>query len=454
LPHRLDLVRERATDVTSRAAPTVPISVFAAAASAQERWVETEAARLTCLDQSDRELIATQLKPAATRTAADWTARFAVHVSRFTLSSGLVFASVIGAALWATRIPSRHLAAATTAAAYLMIAVVALPVCWGQARRILDQLDRISARASRDFLVLYLAAMAAAALLYSIVNASAFKTTATSQEPALFYVIEFIAFVVVTAVGWLVAYLLTAYAYASALQKSAGSQALSWVEVLAAMAVPVRFPAAHTSVPAGNPRLDSALLGLLRCVASIDGLGNGQGLANSRSVRSVILDLELTAADMERYALERVPRSDTVTRRIARQDGVRLALPIRDAKAPLARAVRPSDYMTVAARLAGFLLAWADSGQNDLTTMTSGDASVGGMSAWQRVAKRIWNAVLLAAAAVVLPLLPIYNNDHAAAAGLRYALISAAVLSLVTRAGPVTDTIQRNIEGTLPDTRA
>jgi hypothetical protein len=168
----------------------------------------------------------------------------------------------------------------------------------------------------------------------------------------------------------------------------------------------------------------------------------------------VILDLELTAADMERYALERVPRSDTVTRRIARQDGVRLALPIREAKAPLARAVRPSDYMTVATRLAGFLLAWAGSGQNDLTTMTSGDASVGGMSVWQRVAKRIWNAVLLAAAAIVLPLLPIYDNDHAAAAGLRYALISAAVLSLVTRAGPVADTIQRNIEGTLPDTRA
>lgn len=441
--------------MTSHAAPALSISVFAAAASAQERWVEMEAARLTCLDQSGRELIAAQLKPAATRTAADWTARFAAHVSRFTLSSGLVFASVIGAALWATRIPSRHVAAATTAAAYLMIAVVALPVCWGQARRILDQLDRISGRASRDFLALYLAAMAVAALLYSIVNASAFKTATSRQEPSLFYVIEFVAFAVVTAVGWLVAYLVTAYGYASALQKSAGSQALSWAEVLAATVVTAWFPATRTSsVPVGNPRVDSALLRLLRCVVSIDCLGNGRCLANSRSVRSVILDLELTAADMEQYAVERVPRSDTVTRRVARQDGVRLASPIRDAKAPLARAVHPHDYMAVAARLAGFLLAWADSGQSDLTTMISGDASVGWISLWRRVASRIWNAALLATAAIVLPLLPIYNNDHAAGAGLRYALLTAAVLSLVTRGAPAADTIERNLEGMLPDARA
>src|SRR6202043_555499 len=108
-------------------------------------------------------------------------------------------------------------------------------------RRILDQLDRISGKASRSFLALYLSALVTAALLYSIVNASALKTAGSGQESSLFYVIEFVAFAVVTALGWLIAYLVTAYAYASALQKSAGSQALSWAEVLAATTVTARF---------------------------------------------------------------------------------------------------------------------------------------------------------------------------------------------------------------------
>jgi hypothetical protein len=441
--------------VTSQAATTVPISVFSAAAAAQERWVATEAARLTCLDQSGRELIAAQLKPAGTRTAADWTVRFVARVSQFALGSGLVFAAVIGAALWATRIPGRQVAAATTVGAYLIIAVVALPVCWGHGQQILDQLDRISGRASRDFLRLYFPVMVSAALLYSIVNASAFKPATSRQEPPLFYIREFVAFAGVTALGWLLAYLVMAYAYASALQKSAGGQALNWAQALAATAVTAWFPAARaSSVPVGNPRLDSALLRLLGCTVNIDGLGHGQCLASPQDARSAILDLELAAADIEQYAVERVPRSDTVTRRLARQDGVRLASAIRDAKAPLARAIYPRDYTAVAARLAGFLQAWADPGQNDLTTIISDDPTVERISPWRRVVGRIWNAVLLTAAAILLPLLPIYNNDHAAAAGLRYALLTAAVLSLATRGAPAADIIERNVEGTLPGARA
>jgi hypothetical protein len=440
--------------VTSQAVAVVPISVFAAAVAAQERWVETETARLTGLDQCSRELIAAQLKPAATRSAADWTIRFVAHVSRFALSGGLVFASVIGAALWATRIPGRQVPAATTAAAYLVIAVVTLPVCRGQARRILLQLDRISNKASRDFLKLYSFAMATAALLYSIVNASAFKTATSRQEPSLFYVREFVAFAEVSALGWLLAYLVTAYGYASALRKSAGGQGLSWAQALAATAVTAWLPSARTSLaPVGNPRLDSTLLRLLGSAASIDGLGRRECLASARTVRSVILDLELAAADIEQYAVERVPRSDILTRRIARQDGVRLASAIRDAKAPLARALCPRDYTAAAARLVGLLQAWADPGRSDLTTIIGDDAGVRRIALWQRVVGRIWNSVLLAVAATVLPLLPIYNDDHAAAAGLRYALLTAAVLSIATHSAPAADIIERNVEGTLPGAR-
>ena len=149
-----------------------------------------------------------------------------------------------------------------------------------------------------------------------------------------------------------------------------------------------------------------------------------------------------------------MPRSDALPVTSPRQDGTRLAWAIRDAKAPLARAIHPHDYTAVATRLAGLLLIWADSGQSDLTTMISGGSSVVGISRWRRLISRIWNAVLLVAAAIVLPLLPIYTNDHTAAAGLRYALITAAVLSVATGGAPAADTIQRNLEGTLPGAKA
>ena len=58
--------------------------------------------------------------------------------------------------------------------------------------------------------------------------------------------------------------------------------------------------------------------------------------------------------------------------------------------------------------------------------------------------------MLLAAGGIFLPLLPIYDNDHGAAAGLRYALLTAAVLSLAAQGSPVTDIIERNLEKTIP----
>jgi hypothetical protein len=441
--------------LTSQAAPVVPVGVFAAAVAAQEHWVETEAARLTCVDQAYRERIAAQLKPAATRSGADWAFRFGVHVLPFTLSSGLVFASVIGATLWAARIPGgQQAAAAATAAAYLMIAVVAFPVGWSQGHRILEQLERVSSNAPRDFLALYLAVMPAAALLYGIVNASTRRTSTSRAEPPSFYVSEFAAFAVVTALGWLLAYLITTYAVASGLRKSSGSQSLTGAVALAATVVTAWVPARTSPLQAGNLRVDAALLRLLRCTVSIDRLGQQQGLASPQHARSVIFCLELAAADMEQYAVARVPRSDTVTRRAARLHGARLASPVRDAKVPLACAVDSGDYVTVATRLAGFLQGWPGSGQGDPSATSGGGASAGWLSLGRRMAMRAWNAVLLAAAAVFLPLAPIYDNDHAAAASLRYALLTAAVLSLVTHSGTTADTIQRNLEGTLPGARA
>ena len=63
----------------------------------------------------------------------------------------------------------------------------------------------------------------------------------------------------------------------------------------------------------------------------------------------------------------------------------------------------------------------------------------------RRLTSRVWNAILLATASVVLPFLPIYNNDHAAGTQVRYALLTAAVLALLTGTGSVWDTIEKNL---------
>jgi hypothetical protein len=453
-------VHERPRDVTPLTSPTVPVSVSTAAAAAEQRWVEAKAEGLTCLEEADREIVTAQLSSAGFRTGSDWTARFVAQVSSFALWSGLVFAAVIGAANWASRIPSLHAPAAITAAAYLVIVVVAFPVCRRQARPILDHFSRIPAEAPRYVLV-YILILAGVAVLFSIASASAFNIAATRHVSWLYYLVEFAAFIVVTAVGFVIACLLLAFAYAYALPKPETNQGPSWVGTLdvtavragtlAATAISAWFPALRQSpVPAGNPHLDSGLLRLLGCTVTIDRMGRGELPSDPRTVRSVILSLELAAADLEQYAVDRVPRSDTATRRLVRQDGARLASVIRNAKAPVARAVHPRNYTTVATTLAGFLLAWAHSEPSDFTAAIGGNASTQQMPLWRRVVGRIWNAVLLAAAGVCLPLLPIYNNNHAAAAGLRYALLTAAVLALAAQGSPASDIIESALENTLP----
>jgi succinate dehydrogenase/fumarate reductase cytochrome b subunit len=316
-------------------------------------------------------------------------------------------------------IPSRHAPAAATAAAYLMILAVALPVCWSQARQTVNHLQRISGRAPREFLTMYVLVLAVAAVLFGVVNKSAFNPAPSLHPTPLYYAGEFAAFSAVTALGFVLSYLVMAYAYADALQEPGAHSSLSWAGTLAATAATGWLRGLRRSpAPAGNRYLDSGLLRLLGCAATIDMLGQEQSLAGPQTVRSVILTLELAAADIEQYAVDGVPRLDAATRRRARQDGVQLASVIRDAKAPVAHAVHPRNYLAVAIDLAGFLLAWARSDKSDFTTLTNNDAAVARVALWRRAASRVWNAALLAAAGVVLPLLPIYKTDHAAAAGL------------------------------------
>jgi hypothetical protein len=427
-----------------------PITVTAAAA-VQERWAEVLGERLTCLEQADREAVAKQLKQAGSRAALDFSAYFAARVFSSAFWSGAVFAAVIGTAIWCWHIPSRHAPAAATAAAYLLIVLVAAPPCRSQTRRFLSSLERISDNASRNFLTLYLLILSAAAILYFTVNAANFNSAASTHVNFVFYLWEFAAFAVVTSLGSVIAYLAMAYGYACALGRPASSETIWQAGALAATAFTAWLPAGRNSLPpAGNRYLDSGTLCLLSSTVTINDLRHGQVLPGAHTIKRVISDLEMAAADIERYAASRVPWTDTATRRLAHLDGLRLASVIRDTKATVARAVHPVDYAAAADTLAGFLMAWARPGQGDFTDKARSDPAVRPEPWWRRVAARIWNAALLAAGGVFLPLLPIYDNDHAAAAGLRYALLTAAVLALAAQGSTAADVIERNVEKTIP----
>lgn len=403
--------------------------------------------QLTCLRAAGRQLVAQQLTGAAAREGRDWTARFAVRIFSFALWSGLVFAAVIGFVTWSARIASLHAAAATTAAAYLLIAAVAIPVCRDQAHEITRHLNRVSAAAVRNFLAWYLPVLSAAGVLYIVINLKYFRLISADSVLWFFYVNELAHFIAVTALGCVVAYPALAFAYARALPAPPGNDIAAWVITLGTGGLPWWLPGTHDNpAPAGNSRLDSGLLQLLDCTVTLDEMSRGDALPGAGAVKSLIAGIELAAAVIERYSVSRVPRMDTATRRLAVQDGLRLASVIRSTKAPVAGAIKPGDYRVAAASLADFLLAWAQSGDGRIMTVLGDNMRVERTPPWRRITGRVWNAVLLAAGGAFLPFLPIYNGDPAAAAALRYALVTAAVLALAAPGSSASDIIQRNIE--------
>jgi hypothetical protein len=127
--------------------------------------------------------------------------------------------------------------------------------------------------------------------------------------------------------------------------------------------------------------------------------------------------------------------------------GTQLAAILRDAKVSIACAADPRDLAAVAADLADFLLMWARH-QGINVAMAATDTPTVSIPLWSRAVSRFWKAALILAAAVALPLV-LYHGHQAAAAGLRSALIIAAVMTLATGSVPSWDSIDK-IERTLP----
>jgi hypothetical protein len=135
---------------------------------------------------------------------------------------------------------------------------------------------------------------------------------------------------------------------------------------------------------------------------------------------------------------------------MARKDGAQLAGLIRAAKAPLARALHPDEYSAVSKALTQILAAWCDPSSGGFADLVGAAPAPDRLPLWRRAGSRIGNAVLLAAAGIVLPALPVYSHQQAAAAGARYTLLTAAVFALATGKVTAWDTVSTTLDNLAP----
>jgi hypothetical protein len=348
--------------------------------------------------------------------------RFVRDIAQFALWSGLLFASGIGAVVWAIGVPDRNAPAAETAAAYSLIAVSSLFGVRAEGQRFLDHLRRLPTAGSdrgKAFAVSCTAVFLLAAVVYGGLVEERLHRAASTH--LLFFSLgdEFGAFLLVAAFGVAIAYVICALAYADAVGPRTVRQTILWPLLL--------FASRPTPPPSReNLRLNSAMLSLLQAAARTAG-----NPSQSETV-SIIGLLERSAADAERYAVARVPFLDPATRSLAHKEGAKLAGLIRATKLPLACAVHQTDYEDAAADMTRILRAWSEQTGKGLATLVDAAPTLERRPLWRRVGGQVWNAVLLAGAGIALPLLPAYSHEQAAAQGVRYSLLTAAVFALVT----------------------
>ncbi len=348
--------------------------------------------------------------------------RFVHHIARFALWSGLLFASSIGAVVWAIGVPDRNAPAAETAAAYSLIAVSSLFGARAEGQRFLDHLRRLPTPGpdrGKAFVASYIAVFLLAAIVYGGLVEERLHRAASTHLLLFSLGDEFGAFLLVAAFGVAIAYVICALAYADAIGPRTARQMMLW---------PLLLFASRTTPPPSpaNLRLNSAMLRLLEAASRTAG-----NPSQSETV-SIIGLLERSAADAERYALARVPFLDPATRSLAHKEGAKLAGLIRATKLPLACAIHQTDYEEAAAAMTRVLRAWSEQTGKGLATLVDAAPTLERRPLWRRVGGQVWNAVLLAAAGIALPLLPAYSHEQAAAQGVRYSLLTAAIFALAT----------------------
>jgi hypothetical protein len=393
------------------------------------------------------------------RVGERWARWFAFCVGRFAAWSGLLFASWVGALVWAVGLPVRHAPAVAMSVVYALIALTSAAAGRREAWRLLDQLRRtapVDATQARDrtraFVSTYIGLLAIASALYGVLAEVRIRRAAHAQLPLFAFDNEFGAFLLVALCGAVLGVVIMALAYADALGPRGLRQVASWPLRLLGTAL---APLARSSRAVdGNATLDSAVLRLLDATARIAQLGAQQRAGAPPPGREVVVSLvalvERAAADAEEYALARVPRLDLAARSLARKDGAQLAGLIRAAKAPLARALHPDEYTAVSKALTQILAAWCDPASGGFVDLVSAAPAPDRLPLWRRAGSRIGNAALLAAAGIVLPALPVYSHQQAAATGARYTLLTAAVFALATGKVTAWDTVSTTLDNLSP----
>jgi hypothetical protein len=145
--------------------------------------------------------------------------------------------------------------------------------------------------------------------------------------------------------------------------------------------------------------------------------------------------LERAARSAERATRGRAPLTDFAARRNAALLGAQLAAIIRTHKSHLAVAIRPQEIDDVRSSLTAGILAWAD---RDLDALIANAPPVSLGRRVRSAARRVAPALLLAVAALALPMIP---ELASAASQIRLTLGISAILALVAGGVSAPDSI-------------
>jgi len=187
--------------------------------------------------------------------------------------------------------------------------------------------------------------------------------------------------------------------------------------------------------------LDPVFLQIFRIAVDLDGLRKRRRWMQKGIVAYFNAALERAARSAERALRGRAPLTDFSTRRESGLRGAQLAAVIRVHKVHLATALSPQQVTDVRRSMTAGLLAWAE---RDLEALIANAPPVTFGSRIRAVTRRVYPALLLATAAVALPMIPALASS---ANQIHITLGVSAALALiaggVSAPGPISDVVSK-----------
>ena len=228
-------------------------------------------------------------------------------------------------------------------------------------------------------------------------------------------------------------------------QKSLYALAIFQVLALTAFAFIASSAVAVSKYRGAMEPLDIMVMRLFGIAHRLQRIERQRSWAHSGNTSNVVSELERTARTAERAMLRRAVRWDPSFQRDVRSFGAKLGAVIRVHKAPLATATGPRDIVRVRQSLMVGLVAWANRDGKALIALAPDITFQGRVIGFVR---RMMPAVTLAAAAMLLPLLPALQNQASELRIVLGAMSAVSVLSGgVSPAATVSNILDRVMQG-------